>query len=409
VKDTEPPTALRLTLRGALGVILPSVAETCLLRSALYSGEEGRQAWRDWQRHVVNPLTAFAGERSGQKSLLPLLHAAVVRNSVEVEAAVGSWLRATYFREELRGNAYRRILRETLSTLSGTGRPPIVLKGCALSDTVYRDPNTRHSHGIELLVRECDIKRVADRLPDAGFAPVRGYRARRSDLAPLSWTHASGLPLELRTRLFDVPRYDSGVDALWERARPLPGFAALQLGPEDTLLHICGSATSSGSRSSLRWACDAWLLIDSQRSLDWTMFVSIAKAARIGLPLSIVLRYLAESLRAPIPTEVLEAVDVLADATDDVGHEAAVLGALVGTHAKMRRLIVAAPNWSTRWILMRCLLAPTPACVRDMGWVTGSRTLVAFYVMRPLLYAGRRLARLSARSNLVLSDEAELR
>lgn len=394
----RPSEALRRTLRRALGVILPSDVETRLLRCLLYRGDDGRRAWLDWRNAVGNPMTAFTGERLGQKSLLPLLHAAAERNAIELEPPVARWLRATYLREQLRGNAYRRILGETVAAVGATGRVPIVIKGCALADTVYPDPGTRHSHGIELLVREDDVEYCIARLPDLGYTVVTRNKSRRPDQVMLSWRHASGLPLELRTRLFDIPRHAGDIESAWARARPLPGPPALQLAPEDALLQVCGSATMSGSRTSLRWVCDAGFLLQYHRdSFDWRLFVRRVETARLGLPLSGVLRYLVEALRLPIPHEILGQLDAMAEATDDVGHEVAAMGALVASHARMRRLILAGPDWRTRWILARRLLVPSPECVREMGWVDGEQWLPAYYLRRPLEYAGLRLARLAAR------------
>lgn len=404
MSGARPSEALRRTLRRSLDVILPSDVETRLLRCLLYSGDDGRRAWLDWRTVVGDPMTAFTGERLGQKSLLPLLHAASERNALELEAPVARWLRATCLREQLRGNAYRRILGEAVAAVGAMGPMPIVIKGCALSDTVYPDPGTRHSHGIELLVRESDIGRCIARLPELGYTAVARNKSRRPDQVMLSWRHASGLPLELRTRLFDIPRHAGEVETVWARARPLPGQVALQLGPEDALLQVCGSATMSGSRTSLRWVCDAWFLLQHHRdAFDWHLFVRSVETARLGLPLSGVLRYLAEALRMPVPPEILGELDALADATDDVGHEVAAMGALVASHARMRRLILAGPGWRTRWILARRLLVPSPACVREMGWVDGKQWLPAYYVRRPLEYAGLRLARLASRPQAVFA------
>ncbi len=404
MSKARPSEELRRTLRRSLGVILPSEVETRLLRCLLYSGDDGRRAWLDWLAVVGDPRTAFTGERLGQKSLLPLLHAAAERNALELEAPIARWLRATYLREQLRGNAYRRILGETVAAVGAMGQKPIVIKGCALADTVYPDSGTRHSHGIELLVREGDVGRCIARLPELGYTVVARNKSRRSDQVMLSWRHDSGLPLELRTRLFDIPRHAGEIETVWARARPLPGQSALQLAPEDALLQVCGSATMSGSRTSLRWVCDAWFLLQHHRdSFDWRWFVRSVEISRLGLPLSVVLRYFAEALCLPVPHTVLRQLDSMADATDDVGHEVAAMGALVASHARMRRLILAGPDWRTRWILARRLLVPSPECVREMGWVHDEQWLPAYYVRRPLEYAGLRLARLAARPQAVLA------
>src|SRR5688500_14717597 len=246
-------------LRSALGVMLPTETETDLLRAILHSGDEGRRAWQQWHRRVENPLTAFDRIHSEQKGLVPLLHLSADRNGVEVDSTFASFLRAAYFREELRGNAYRRILRKTLEALGPSAPAPVVLRGCALSDTVYDVPQARHSHGINLLLHDVDPGRTEDRLRSIGFKPAPARRGpSRSSPFQLSWKHATGLPLELHTKLLDVPYYSAPMGDVWSRVRPLPGWepVAAMLGPEDTLLHVCGHAANSASRTSLSWACD---------------------------------------------------------------------------------------------------------------------------------------------------------
>jgi hypothetical protein len=395
----------RRTLCSAVRVILPTETETELLRAILHSGEEGRRAWQDWRRRAGDPLTAFERMDSGQKGLIPLLHLAVIRNAVNLDSAVASFLRAAYFREELRGNAYRRILRETLAALAADGPAPVVLRGCALSDTVYDAPEARHSHGINLLLHDADLGQAADRLRRIGFKPARGEHRSRGSAIPLSWRHTAGLPLDLHTQLFDLPYYAAPLSVVWSRIRPLPGFepVARMLAPEDALLHVCGNAAFSATRASLRWVCDAWLLILRQRSLDWTLFLDTAATMRLGLPLSIVMRYLAEALDAAVPAEILAALDALAENADSVACEIAVLGALGGAHAKMRRMIITAPGWSARLSLLRCLLAPSPACMCEIGYASDPWRLPYCYLQRLLLYAAREASRFGMRPARVLS------
>jgi len=391
---------MRSAARDALRVLLPTSAQTALLRAALYRDEAGRRAWEEWRRDALTPREAVGEE---QKGLLPLLYLAAARNGVESEPEVASWLRAAYFREELRGHAYRRILREALAALSDQVRGPVVLGGCALSDTVYDEPSSRHSHGIELLLRRDDMRPAAPRLRDIGFRPTGRPHLYRPAPRATTWVHASGLPLDLYTRVFRTERGDASAEAAWERARPLPGLDAAMLGPEDALLHVCARAARSGSRVSLRWACDAWLLLDRCRALDWELFLSAARAARLGLPLRVLVRYLAEELDAPVPHDILAALDALAAETGAAGLETAVLGALAGSHARMRRVLVSGPGWSARLALLRCLVAPSPASVLELGHVSNRSQLPAYYVMRPLLYVGRRVARLGARSIAALA------
>jgi hypothetical protein len=147
----------------------------------------------------------------------------------------------------------------------------------------------------------------------------------------------------------------------------------------------------------LRWACDAQFLLQKHVAFDWALFLRNVEVTRLGLPLSGILRYLTGALRAPISAWVIDRLDVLADATDDTGYEVAAMGALVASHSRMRRLIVVGPDWKSRYILARRLLAPSPECIREMGWIAGRQWLPAYYLRRPLEYAGLRIARLVAR------------
>lgn len=385
-------------LQSALRVMLPTDSDTDLLRAILHSGEAGRSAWDQWQSRVGNPLTAFQRIHSGQKGLVPLLHLAVIRNEVKVEPAFASFLRAAYFREELRSNAYRRILRETLAKLSENGSPPVVMRGCALSDTVYDVPQARHSHGIDLLLRDAAVANSEELLRSVGFKPAHGRQGAWGDASPSLWIHSSALPLQLHTQLLDVPYYAAPMDDVWHRVRPLPGWqdVARMLTPEDALIHVCGHAAHSADRRSLRWACDAWLLIAHGRGLDWTRLIRTVATMNLGLPMNIIMRYLAEVLDAGVPADAIATLDELAGNADDVQREIAVLGALAGAHAKMRRIIFTAPDLPARFRLLRCILAPSPACMREMGYATADWRLPYYYMKRPVVYALRTITGFSA-------------
>jgi hypothetical protein len=382
-------------LRQALAAVLPSVPETDLVRSVLWEGEAGREAWRRWRERVGDPLPAFERLHAGLKGLAPLLHVAVQRNQLEIPPAFGSYLRAAYFREELRGNAYRRILSSVLRALAAAELQPLVLKGEALAATIYDDPKTRHSHGIELLVRRAEAARVAAILPALGFRPTRRRRFAEVGQAS-SWRHASGLPLELRTRLFGPGLYAVANEALWARSVGLSieDSAAHALGREHALLHVCASAPMSASRSSLRWAFDAWLLVRRSETFDWRFLLEAVAAARLALPLAVTLRFVAEELAAPVPAEVLRDLAAQAAQSDDLEHEVVVLCALAGAHGAMRRQILATSGWSNRLAVLRPLIAPSPAAVRALQGDLPTRSLPFYYAARPARYVAHLLLRL---------------
>lgn len=393
---TDPArVARRAVLRSALDVIVPDAIEADLLRAILWTGVEGQEAW-----HRVRAQTgeaAFVVQRlqPAQKALLPLLHLASQRNRIALPRHDATYLHTAYFREELRGHAYRRILNDVLSALADAHVPAIVLKGCALADSVYPDAASRHAHGIELMIRDEDRARLGAPLEKAGFQSARNDQDRRRHMVPFTWRHSQGLPLDVRMRLLDQPYYTVPTADLWARSRSLKALHAHAriLCPEHNLLHVLASAATSGSRTNLRWACDAWYLVERHGDdLDWPLLLETAQRARLVLPLSVTTRFLGRGLRAGVPRSMLGALNAGAAAADDVAHEVALLGAVTGAHARMRKIIARTPGMRARVAVVRPLIAPSPKAVRALyGTASWSP---AYYALRPVGYVVRRLRRL---------------
>jgi hypothetical protein len=385
--------ARRRAQREALGVVLPEALERDLLRVALWEGEAGRAAYRHWQQRAGDPVLAFERTHAALKGLVPLLHVAARRNRLAVAPAFATYLRAAYFREELRGNAYCRILDEVLRRFAASGLRPLILKGQALADTVYDDPRSRHSHAIELLVGRPEAAPAAAALQSLGFQ--RTGTARTAGPTS-SWQHASGLPLELHTRLFGPSLHAVANEALRSRSIPLPraDATAHTLGREHALVHVCASAAMSANRRTLRWACDAWLLVCRSEAIDWPFLLAAVAAARLALPLAVTLRFVAQELAAPVPAEVLRELAAQAARSPDLEHEVALLCALDGAHARMRRTLLATSGWANRLAVLRPLIVPAPAAVRAVAGDVPTRSLPLYYAARPTRYVARRLLRL---------------
>ena len=310
---------LRPPLSGALSVILPAPEDALLLRACLNSGKSGEQACKAWlkqQTELSNEL-----RKESTKAFLPLLFRALRIHEIKIDAALLTILRTAVIREELRTNAYNNICRDVFSIFTVNEIPMIVRGGVALADTVYPDRALRHSH-IDVLIPDTKMNRATGLLLSAGFKAV--------NLALSKFEHASGLHLELHTRLFQIP-YDNLPSAeIWARSqsRAVAGMPARVLALSDSLLHVCGHASYSTSRQSLRWVSDAWFIIDRHRDLDWELFIECAERSHLAIPLSVMLGYLAESLDAPIPAMVLDRLCAAAFQADATEREAALWGTL---------------------------------------------------------------------------------
>lgn len=385
--------------RAALRAILPNEAETELLRAILWSGRPAHEAWHRLLARLGGLAVGFDRLDPAQKGLLPLLHLAATRGGIVLCAEDVTYLRAAHLREELRGNAYRRILDALLDTLAAAGIRTAVLRGHALAETVYPDPGARHSHGIELLVHETDLDRLPASLAAAGFLPGQGHGTRRLGATCLSWRHDRGLPLDLRLSLFEPELYRLPATELWGSSTPLPhaDAHAHMLAPEHNLLHAAAGAVLTPSRVTLRWACDAWYLLARHRGgLDWSAFQAAGRRAQLSLPLSLGLTYLARELDAPIPPTVLSGLAADAVAAGHLAHEVALLAGLTGAHARIRAAALHVPTVRAKLDVLGPLLAPSRAAVQAIHG--RPRSMAHHHVSRWSHYVLRRLGRAGERA-----------
>lgn len=383
--STTSNAAARATLDAALHSLLPGDAETWLLRTCLWSGGDGRGAWREFQAREQDLPALFRMDTGGLKRLGPLLAAALSRNDAEAPPELLTVLRTAWVREELRAEAYQGILGEVVGALNAAAVPFLVLKGAALGPALYGEPALRHAHDIDLLVPPEEAERAAVAAAAADFHPMP---PPHPDTATADWAlllqHPSGLPLQLLRRLFRVSHYRSDWDSLWERSEPSAALAgAATLSPADHLLHACGHAAYCPGRSSLLWACDAYLLIARQPGLDWDIFLAATRQARIELPLSTLLSYLAHELRAPVPEPVLDALRA-APISSSLTRDLALYGARQRRGGGIGLLLHGAPGRGARLRLARWLLFPSADYLRWTRGGAGSSALPLQYLLRPL-------------------------
>jgi len=375
-------------LSDTLAVILPTSAQTSLLRACLYSGEAGRKAGAARLAQIEKSENGLRGDLV--KSLLPLLFSTLRRNSVEVDPEFLTVLRTASVREELRTKAYRRVCRDVFAAFSTVGIPAVVLKGAALADTVYADPALRHCHDIDLLLGESDPSRAISLLASLGFTPPREELGAKWQDIQLA--HQSGLPLVLHRHLFRIPLYNVVMPDMWARSQTqvIADVPVRILSPADQLLHVCGHAASCASRESLRWVCDAWFLIERYPDLDWDVLFACAVRSHLALPLSVMLCYLAEGLRAPIPVAFLERLCREASQADTIERELALRGARVGSRGRFKSLLRMSDDWRTRVFVLKWLLFPSPRYLYSMHQLHSPWQLPFYYLSRPLRYVARR-------------------
>lgn len=373
---------MRPELFNTLSVLLPTEQDTLLLRACLCAGDAGKEALYAWLEHIGDLREELVHCRTSLSHFLPLLHVATKRCNTEVQPNLAFYLRASYFREELRSRSYRDVLQSVLHALRGAGIDFTLLKGAALAGTVYDSWALRHCHDIDLLVGEADLAPASRALQNAS---VRQYYEPSRTSRDIRLLHDSGLPIELHTDLFRSPLCRSGTSTIVERqARDVVGLSTHVLTPCDTLLHVCGHAFCRESRDSLRWVTDAWSIATKCADLDWDAFLDAAARTKLALPLDVMLTYLATHVDAPIPDPVL--CSLTREAT------------LLGVRRRYHGLRTVIRNWRSRAFLLRWRLFPSPSYLRWKYGVGSRGSVCLLYFARVVRYIARHARLVLARS-----------
>ncbi|HEY2988588.1 MAG TPA: nucleotidyltransferase family protein [Candidatus Binatia bacterium] len=380
----------RPPLADSLSVVLPTREETLLLRACLFSSDSARQAWKEWKSRATEVEDGLVGNNGAVKNLRPLVFDALRCHGMELDKESWTFLRSAYLKEELRSKIFRRICRDILLLLAKEGIPTIVLKGTALAETVYKNPVLRHSHDIEILIKDQDISRAATLLRALDFKGVEPKS--RPGISHFTLEHKSALPLVLHSRLFQIPYHNTSLAEMWSRRQDchIADVRTHILAPCDNLLHVCGHAFYSRSRQSLRWVSDAWLVIDRHRDLDWDLLLDCARQSRLVLPLSVTLSYLAEELDAAIPATFFNRLFAAASKSTAIEREFALFGARSASAGSFRNLIRKARGWRGRASVLKWMLCPSPDYLFWVQQIRRSWLLPFHYVYRPARYAAQR-------------------
>lgn len=320
---------------AALVELLPGRVQQQLLVACLSERDVAAPAWRDFAAAVGDAKAFFEADQSGLKGLLPFVAAQLMANSIDPGKEFSTYVRVALVREELRAKIYGEILAAVLGALDAAQIATLLLKGGAVSETVYPQPSARHNHAIDLLVDERQLDAAGEVLRSQRCeAQPRGAGAGVHHV----YKHWTGLALALHTRPFYFPHFEMSAREIRARARSVEigSITVRVLSPEDSLVHIAGHAMYSRGRTNLRWACDAFFLIQSSKAMDWQYIIGCADRARTALPLYVQLRWLKDALGASIPAAVLTTLRERSRAIDGVSREG-ILAALVHTHMSWRR------------------------------------------------------------------------
>ncbi len=248
-----------------------ATAETALLLAAAGDHPElpaRAAAIRDW------PLTL---RLAATHRLGPLLHQRLAARAPgaappETLAALAGQTRTA----AVRAVHMRDALHRLLARFEAAGIPALPMRGPALADQVYTEPDRRLADDLDLLLDRADLYRARDLLAAEGWTPrqVVPPAAEAAHIAAggaLMLRHPR-LALEADLAWTPAPRYFCSP---WTRGEMTGGAAARALPPERLLLLLC---LHGGKHLWARHAWTADVAALMRRPLDWDRALAEARA-----------------------------------------------------------------------------------------------------------------------------------
>ena len=265
--------------------------------------------------------------RSGRlHGLLPILYDRLqLFGERLVPRSVLAELRAVYYTSLFRNERLRDELSIVIAHLEERGLRSIVLKGAALSGTVYRSPAFRPMCDLDILVRPDDVAGVGEALDEIGFrlsgsVPPQAVSFHQRFGGGVAWVREHGrgqTHLDVHHHLVGVdwlrPAIAIDYEALWAAARPLQvgETRALQLSIEDLLIHLC---LHPAIQHGYAWPLIGLVDIDKTLSragdgFPWEGLIRRASRFKARSAVWLGLSCAHNLLGAPVPPDVLGHID----------------------------------------------------------------------------------------------------
>lgn len=225
---------------------------------------------------------------------------------------------------EFRQRYLERRLQEAIEVLAGAGIEVMLLKGAALAHAVYGTFAERPMSDVDLLVRQGDARRAHTLLIASDWAPrfddnVDDLYEGMHHLPPLVDTRTPGLQigLDLHTELFAEHRSPYLFDAgeVWREAHPAPTLSGASLSSlENHLLHAALHHAWAHRLTGAAWRTFRDITIIAQQpEFSWARFLEQTNNAGASRPVywSLLLAQMLSG--APIPNDVIKALEPAAD------------------------------------------------------------------------------------------------
>jgi hypothetical protein len=204
---------------------------------------------------------------------------------------------------------------EVLRALEAKGTPTLLLKGAALSRTVYPEATTRGMHDLDILVPVANAATAMDVLAGLHWKAGHFDAVKTIDhLHACPFHHPEFGELDLHWHVFRSCCDTDRDDEMWAAARPFSvgDIKTHVLCPADQFLNACEHGLHPSPASALQWVVDATFIVrHSPPPFDWTRVIEQARKTHLVLPVRRTLHFIREHFEPSIPEEIMRQFDAI--------------------------------------------------------------------------------------------------
>jgi hypothetical protein len=275
------------------------------------------RAWQAWQK--ISGLDEVAG---AGYTLLPHVYQNLAgRGATGQELArVKGISRKTWYENQLRLGR----LAELVARLRASGIEPMLIRGVAAARSEPDQPGLRNIDDTAFVVRPAQAVTAFKTVAAGGWRPfLPGLVPERHWRYARFFRFCSGdgdCALDLHWHILPAGGAGEADDELWRQPGTVRagGMTARVLSQTDQLLLACIEGTTWRPSQDWRWVIDALATVQAvECRLDWERLLWVSGQFGYVMPVRSALAFLAQTLEARVPEEVLSQLSGMPTSPDD--------------------------------------------------------------------------------------------
>ncbi|MCF6171945.1 MAG: nucleotidyltransferase family protein [Bacteroidales bacterium] len=283
----------------------PTKTQELLLQAALLKGQPMQKAWEKWKAEVnFEKEVEYASFR-----MLPLLYQNL--QSHRMNDPLMLRLKGIYRKSWSNNHLLFHQTAKVLKLLHSHKIPTIVMKGIAMTITVYKNYGVRPMADMDILIPLSESLKTIDVLEKSGWNLQNKEHLEFNLKYGRSATFTDAAKTELDLHWHPVFEAHNSIsdDEFWEASVPLEvaGENTRAFCVTDNFFHTIVHGLRYNPEPPIRWVADAVTILNSEVcSIDWDRLLYLTKKFRSSLQMKDALNYLTKNFQSVVSRSFLD-------------------------------------------------------------------------------------------------------